>query len=59
MHLNHETTLPPVDCPLLIQVDGQMVRAFRPTFVEDRRDELTYELADGTLLSGKFPWTYP
>ncbi|MNE64239.1 hypothetical protein D3C80_1596430 [compost metagenome] len=59
IHLNARTILPPVDCPLIILVDGELVEATRPTFVQDRGDDLTYHLADGTVLTGRFEWSYP
>lgn len=59
LHWNAEDALPPVDCPLLILVDNQTVRAQRPRFAQSRGDDLEYHLADGTVLTGRFPWTYP
>lgn len=59
MHLNHESQLPPVNCPLLIKVGDELLKAHRPTFVESKGNELTYVLEDGSTLSGNFPWTYP
>ena len=59
-HTNSETTLPPVDCPLLIEVaTGLLVPALRPAFVEHRGNDLTYRLSDGTEIIGQFRWTYP
>lgn len=51
--------LPPVDCPLLIEVDGEILEARRPVFVEQKDGQLTYELSDGSTLQGRFRWTYP
>ncbi len=58
-HLNPASQLPPVDCPLLISVQGQLLRACRPTFAERKGDDLEYELAGGGVIIGRFPWTYP
>ena len=59
-HLNRPGILPPVDCPLLIEVPGLgLVRATRPAFVTDKGNDLTYRLEDDTELVGRFPWTYP
>ena len=59
-HLNAATTLPPVGCPLLIEVEpGKLVHAQRPQFVEHRGNDLTYRLSDGTEIHGQYRWTYP
>lgn len=58
VHLNHESILPPVDCPLVILVDGELVKAIRPTYVEEKGDSLTYVLSDGSTLEGRYAWTY-
>lgn len=59
-HLNPAEQLPPVDCPLLIEVEpGRLVQAARTRFVESRDREMEYRLADGTTLVGRFRWTYP
>lgn len=57
LHLN--TTLPPVDCPLLIEVDGVLLRAERPRFIEDKANDMIYTLTTGETLTGRFRWTYP
>ena len=57
--LNSEEVLPPVDCPLLIQINDVLVKAIRPAFVERKGDELVYELPCKTRITGKFKWTYP
>lgn len=59
LHLNPANQLPPVDCPLLIEVDGKLERVVRPSFVERRGQDLTYQTADGRALVGQFRWTYP
>ncbi len=58
LHLNPASQLPPVDCPLLISVQGQLLRASRPTFAERKGDDLEYELTGGGMITGRFPWTY-
>ena len=61
VHLNPASQLPPVDCPLLIEVsrtDG-LLRATRPTFIAGKGDDLIYILDDGQTLTGRFRWTYP
>lgn len=57
-HLNSETSLPPVSCPLLIAVGDHLIAAERPSFVERRGNALVYLVA-GREVSGKFRWTYP
>lgn len=59
MHWNPAGTLPPVDCPLLIQVEGVAVKAYRPTFVEAKGDDLVFITEDKIEILGRFPWTYP
>lgn len=63
MHLNPASTLPPVDCPLLIQVCGQLLRAKRVNFVESKDHALDYlvDLPYGSqeVISGRYEWTYP
>lgn len=59
LHLNPESQLPPVDCPLLIDVEGELLQARRTSFVERRDLQLEYELEDGRLITGRFMWTYP
>lgn len=60
MHLNSAGNLPPVACPLLIEIaPGRLVRAERPTAVANRGDDLTYKLTDGNIIHGKLRWTYP
>lgn len=59
LHLNHASHLPPVNCPLLIQVDGELLQAHRTVFVSSRADTLVYRLHNGREIEGRFPWTYP
>ena len=59
MHLNSIDHLPPVDCPLLIEVSpGELIGAWRPTFAATKCDSLVFETEDGQI-EGRFPWTYP
>lgn len=58
-HLNPASQLPPVGCPLIIEVHGRLLRAERTSFVQSRDHELAYRLADGTEITGRFCWTYP
>lgn len=59
-HLNPAEQLPPVDCPLLIELEpGLLVPAARTTFVESKGREMEYRLNDGTLVLGRYRWTYP
>lgn len=60
IHFNSKDKLPPVGCPLKIALsDNVAVNAQRTAFVENKGDELAFELTDGTLITGRFPWTYP
>ena len=59
VHLNPASVLPPVDCPLMIKVDGKLVQAVRTGFISSRANPMGYRLADGREIEGRFPWTYP
>lgn len=59
IHFNSKDQLPPVDTPLLVLVDNQVVRARRPNFVERKGADLEFILVDGRTISGRLPWTYP
>lgn len=59
LHWNPADSLPPVDCPLLVLVEGMTVRVERPYFAERKGDQLEYRKTDGTAIFGRFPWTYP
>lgn len=52
-------TLPPVDCPLLIRVEGEVLRASRVSHIEQPGDDMDYRTDSGQLLVGRFDWTYP
>lgn len=57
--LNPADQLAPVECPLLIEVDGKLVRAMRTSHIESRDREMEYQLAGGEIILGRFRWTYP
>jgi len=60
MHLNSADDLPPVDCPLLIEVaPGEVKRAHRTAFIASTERTMTYQTTEGEQLSGRFRWTYP
>ena len=59
VHLNPADQLPPVGCPLLMEVDGELVRAERTAFIASRERAMVYQLEDGLQIEGRFPWTYP
>lgn len=59
VHLNPADQLPPVNCPLLIQVDGELLQAERTSFIASRDRAMVYRLNDGREIEGRFPWTYP
>lgn len=57
--LNDAGHLPPVRCPLLIEVDGQLIQAYRTSFVEQRDRQMEYRLENGQIIIGRYRWTYP
>ncbi len=59
VHLNPADQLPPVGCPLMIEVDGELVRAERTAFIASRERAMVYQLEDGQQIEGRHPWTYP
>lgn len=59
-HFNPASQLPPVDCPLVLKLnDGSTIRVTRPSFVENRSDDLTFVTEVGSTILGRWPWTYP
>ena len=59
VHLNAADKLPPVDCPLLIELDGDLVRAERTGIIENKSADMEYRLVTGETIRGRFRWTYP
>lgn len=58
-HLNSSSLLPPVECPLLIEVDGRLLRAERTGIIARKSDAMEYRLGDGSVIYGRYRWTYP
>lgn len=57
---NPPERLPPVGCPLLIQIPyGRIERAVRTGYLENRSQQMEYELESGEVVRGRFLWTYP
>lgn len=52
-------SLPPVDCPLMIRVAGEEVRATRTSHIERPDGEMEYLADDGRTFTGRYDWTYP
>ena len=60
VHLNAPSTLPPVGCPLLIEIaPGRLVNAQRIGYVADKGSDMEYRVSDGNVILGRFKWTYP
>lgn len=58
-HFNPPSMLPPVGCPLLLLIGtGAVVKAERVTYLTDRDGMMDYRLADGSVITGRFWWTY-
>lgn len=57
--LNSSGNLPPVDCPLLIEVGEALVPATRTGFIATKSADMEYRLANGCLIHGRYRWTYP
>lgn len=58
MKLNRPESLPPVGCPLVIKVNGELIRAERTAHIEEKSRDMTYQTQAG-LITGRFEWTYP
>ena len=58
-HLNSKYVQPPVDCPLLIEVEGKLIRAHRENWELSKETEMEFILPNGDKLVGKYRWTYP
>ena len=65
---NSPDTLPPVECPLLLQLPEVAALAQRTKFVSDKNHNFEYELLEmvsgvfkgtGQTFTGRYPWTYP
>ncbi len=59
VHLNSADKLPPVGCPLLIELPSGLTRAERTGIIADKANSMEYRTADGRMVYGRFPWTYP
>ena len=59
IHLNPASQTPPVDCPLLIEVDGQLLRVIRYEWARSHSDVLYFYLLDGGMITGRYRWTHP
>ena len=59
LHLNSEFVQPPVNCPLLIRVGEQLVKAWRENWESSKDAEMEFVVEGGEKVRGKFPWTYP
>lgn len=58
-HLNSPDVLPPVSCPIIIQIPcGKLVRAERTRHIEQRNRDMEYRLEDGRVVVGRYRWTY-
>lgn len=56
---NRPEVLPPVDCPLVLRLGSVAVRAERVSYLRDRAGEMDYRLSDGSVITGRFEWSYP
>lgn len=57
---NHPSRLAPVGCDLLIKLpNGSVITAFRTSHLAHKEGQIEYRLPDNSLITGKFPWTYP
>lgn len=60
MHLSPPSLLPPVDCPLVIQMPcGQLIRVKRTSHIQSKDGDMDYLTKSGRIITGRFFWTYP
>lgn len=59
LHWNRPEDLAPVDCWLLVKLNGAPAYARRTSHIEKRNRDMVYELANGATYIGKLEWTYP
>ena len=57
--LNNSGSLPPVDCPLLIQVGDVLMPAVRTGIIPKKSASMEYRLKNGNLIHSRYRWTYP
>ncbi|KAE8546126.1 hypothetical protein [Marinobacter nauticus] len=59
--LNSSSLLPPVDCPLMVEVEGVncLVAARRTRFISKKTDNMEYQIFTGQTIHGRLRWTYP
>ena len=56
---NRAALLPPVGCPLVIYIDGQIYQAERTNHLTDKAGQMEYQLGGGQVIRGRFEWSYP
>jgi hypothetical protein len=60
IHLNQPEHLPPVNCPIVVQLPcGTITKAERTSFIADRSRDMEYKLESGETIKGRYRWTYP
>lgn len=67
LHLNAPEHLPPVGCPILVEVDETLLLVERTAFVEQRGRDMTYRVLNHERspiqpeirLVGQLKWTFP
>ena len=59
--MNHSSTLPPVGCQLLIELDdNERLLAVRTGYISNQSDDLEYKLVKyDRVIKGRFNWMYP
>jgi hypothetical protein len=56
---NRPENLPPVACPLVLNIQGATVRGQRISHLSNRAGKMDYRLESGDIIKGRFPWSYP
>jgi hypothetical protein len=58
-HWNSPDKLPPVGCPIVIRIGVAVFHCERTAHISDRSRDMVYRLLDGSLHTGRHPWTFP
>lgn len=60
IQLNSPDHLPPVDCPLVVELpNGELVRVERTSHLVSRERDMEYRLDSGETFMGRMRWGYP
>ena len=56
---NSAERLPPVGCPLVINLGAGIAHVERISHLQDKAGDMDYRLSTGEVIRGRFEWSYP